>query len=38
MEQLLSMGFPSELAAQALAATGGKSTLNLCALLTTLKM
>ncbi|XP_021675545.1 uncharacterized protein LOC110661260 isoform X2 [Hevea brasiliensis] len=27
MEQLLSMGFPSELAAQALAATGGKSTL-----------
>jgi len=26
MEQLLSMGFPSELAAQALAATGGKST------------
>ncbi|KAK4594148.1 hypothetical protein RGQ29_018006 [Quercus rubra] len=27
MEQLLSMGFPDELAAQALAATGGKSTL-----------
>lgn len=27
MEQLLSMGFPSDLAAQALAATGGKSTL-----------
>ncbi|KAJ8775410.1 hypothetical protein K2173_023175 [Erythroxylum novogranatense] len=27
MEQLLSMGFPNELAAQALAATGGKSTL-----------
>ncbi|XVE78457.1 hypothetical protein DITRI_Ditri13aG0146900 [Diplodiscus trichospermus] len=27
MQQLLSMGFPSELAAQALAATGGKSTL-----------
>ncbi|KAH7534017.1 hypothetical protein FEM48_Zijuj04G0193100 [Ziziphus jujuba var. spinosa] len=27
MEQLLSMGFPYELAAQALAATGGKSTL-----------
>ncbi|KAL2316531.1 hypothetical protein Fmac_030407 [Flemingia macrophylla] len=26
MEQLLSMGFPDELAAQALAATGGKST------------
>uniref|UniRef100_A0A2N9FJQ6 UBA domain-containing protein n=1 Tax=Fagus sylvatica TaxID=28930 RepID=A0A2N9FJQ6_FAGSY len=27
MEQLLNMGFPNELAAQALAATGGKSTL-----------
>lgn len=27
MQQLISMGFPSELAAQALAATGGKSTL-----------
>ncbi|XP_022136641.1 ATPase WRNIP1 [Momordica charantia] len=27
MEQLLNMGFPDELAAQALAATGGKSTL-----------
>ncbi|WRX11214.1 ATPase [Theobroma cacao] len=27
MQQLLSMGFPNELAAQALAATGGKSTL-----------
>ncbi|KAJ0028038.1 hypothetical protein Pint_36477 [Pistacia integerrima] len=27
MEQLLSMGFPNELAAEALAATGGKSTL-----------
>lgn len=27
MEQLVSMGFPDELAAQALAATGGKSTL-----------
>ncbi|KAL9425643.1 hypothetical protein AB3S75_032581 [Citrus x aurantiifolia] len=27
MEQLLSMGFPDELAAEALAATGGKSTL-----------
>lgn len=27
MEQLLSMGFPNELATQALAATGGKSTL-----------
>uniref|UniRef100_A0A0A0KV66 UBA domain-containing protein n=1 Tax=Cucumis sativus TaxID=3659 RepID=A0A0A0KV66_CUCSA len=27
MEQLVNMGFPDELAAQALAATGGKSTL-----------